>query len=112
MIPARLTGWLTVLTIWLYEGRDRAKRVSIIMRKDASSHRSPNAGWPESAFAAAIDIALSGPREYGDIKIAGEYLNAEGRHDLTQKDISASIELFWRVMTVTTIFVLILAVVL
>lgn len=111
-IPARLTGWLTALTVWLNQGRDRARHVSIIMRKDAASHRSPNAGWPETAFAAAINIALSGPRQYGDIKIAGEYLNRQGRHDLTPKDIGIALELFWRVMTVTTVIVLIMAMIL
>lgn len=59
LIPARLTGLLFaavsgagVAALW-------------VMRRDASHHRSPNAGWPEAAMAAAIGVRLSGPRAYG-----------------------------------------------
>ncbi len=35
-----------------------------VMWRDARKHRSPNAGWPESAMAGALGIALAGPRQY------------------------------------------------
>lgn len=111
LIPARLTGWLVVLTIAIYEGRDKAKLVSRTMRSDAGSHRSPNAGWPESAFASAIDVALAGPRQYGELKVDSAYLNAAGRHNLYQSDIALAVGLFWRVMSVTTFLVMIGAII-
>ena len=32
--------------------------------RDASRHRSPNAGWPEAAMAGALGLRLAGPRQY------------------------------------------------
>ena len=34
--------------------------------RDASRHRSPNAGWPEAAMAGALGLRLGGPRQYPD----------------------------------------------
>ena len=57
------------------------------IRHDASSHRSPNAGWPEAAIAATLDVALAGPRVY-DGEIADDpYINPNGRKELTSADI-------------------------
>ena len=42
--------------------RDAARAV----RRDATRHRSPNAGWPEAAMAGALGLKLAGPRVYGD----------------------------------------------
>ncbi|SDY30919.1 adenosylcobinamide-phosphate synthase [Citreimonas salinaria] len=64
-VPARLTGLLFSLA----SGRPRA--CLSVMRRDAPAHRSPNAGWPEAAMAAALIIRLSGPRIYGD-RVADE----------------------------------------
>lgn len=50
-----------------------------VMRRDARQHRSPNAGWPESAMAGALGIALLGPRVYEGRLSAAPYQNAEGR---------------------------------
>ncbi len=36
-----------------------------IMRRDASGHASPNAGWPEAAMAGALGVRLGGARSYG-----------------------------------------------
>jgi adenosylcobinamide-phosphate synthase len=49
------------------------------MMRDASKHRSPNAGWPESAMAGALGIAIAGPRVYAEGAVNDLYLNAEGR---------------------------------
>ncbi len=70
-IPARITGGLFVLS--------HPKRLCAawrVMLRDARHHRSPNAGWPESAVAGALDVRLSGPRIY-DGQVAEEpWLNA------------------------------------
>lgn len=56
-IPARLTGVLIALTSF----QPKALQT---MFKDASKHRSPNAGWPEAAMAGGLGVRLSGPRIY------------------------------------------------
>jgi len=70
IIPARMTGLLFVFA----SGRWRSLA---IMFRDAGSHRSPNAGWPEAAAAGALGVRLSGPRHYGDGIAAEPWLNAE-----------------------------------
>ena len=59
LIPARLTGLLFALA----SPRD-SRRALRVMLRDASRHRSPNAGWPEAAMAGALGVRLSGPRIY------------------------------------------------
>ncbi|MDQ6992201.1 MAG: adenosylcobinamide-phosphate synthase CbiB [Mariprofundus sp.] len=51
-IPARITAWLM-----LRVGRSTDWRV---IQKQASTHASPNAGWPEVALAYAADVQLGG----------------------------------------------------
>ena len=55
LIPARLTGVMFALV------GGRPLRAMRIMWRDARGHRSPNAGWPEAAMAASLDVRLSGP---------------------------------------------------
>ena len=69
LIPARLTGGL----IALVSLRSAAVRV---MLRDARRHRSPNAGWPESAMAGALGIRLGGPRVYVGELVGEPWLNA------------------------------------
>ena len=37
--------------------------------RDASRHRSPNAGYPEAAMAGALGLSLAGPRVYDGIEV-------------------------------------------
>lgn len=69
-IPARLTGLLYVLA------STRPVTAMRVMLADASNHRSPNAGWPEAAFAGALGIRLSGPRLYAEGPSEDAWLNA------------------------------------
>ena len=55
--------------------------------REAAYHRSPNAGWPESAFAAALGLALAGPRSYGARRVDDPYINEAGRRDANAGDI-------------------------
>jgi len=90
LIPARLTGLLFCAT----GGGAKAMR---IMWRDAGLHRSPNAGWPEAAMAATLDIALSGPRVYpGQPPVDDPYVHPEGRRDLTAGDVRRAVTLLWR----------------
>lgn len=72
LIPARLTGLLLAVA-----SLRRAPIALRIMWRDAGQHRSPNAGWPESALAAALGVRLSGPRIYGSRISPEPWLNAE-----------------------------------
>ena len=46
------------------------------MWRDAGLHRSPNAGWPEAAMAAGLNVRLSGPRVYADRVAEEPWVNA------------------------------------
>jgi len=58
-----------------------------VMRSDAKKHRSPNAGWPEAATAAALGLSLAGPRRYRGVLGDDPYINATGRRQATPADI-------------------------
>ncbi|MFZ2102321.1 MAG: cobalamin biosynthesis protein, partial [Oricola sp.] len=76
----------------------------------AGLHRSPNAGWPESAMAAAVGVALGGPRIYaGGDRADDPFLNVTGRHTASEKDIGCALSVFWRAMTIFAVVVAILA---
>lgn len=65
-----------------------------VMRRDAPGHRSPNAGWPEAAMAAALGLALLGPRRYRGVLTASPYLNAAGRRQATPDDIGRALRVY------------------
>ena len=64
------------------------------MMRDAAQHRSPNAGWPESAMAGALGIALAGPRRYAEGLVNDPFLNAGAREAATPDDIGRALDLF------------------
>ncbi|MEM6478031.1 MAG: cobalamin biosynthesis protein, partial [Pseudomonadota bacterium] len=87
--PARLTALLILAT----HGRLSAWPD---VRAEAPRHRSPNAGWPESALARSLDIALSGPRAYGGEMRPFPFVNPGGRRHLAAPDIEAAVSALWR----------------
>lgn len=84
LVPARIAGLLLVLAAPLARG-SMASALRTMWR-DARNHRSPNAGWPESAMAGALGIKLAGPRRYAEGLVDDPYLNVNGR-DATPADI-------------------------
>jgi adenosylcobinamide-phosphate synthase len=46
------------------------------MRRDTRGHPSPNAGWPEAAFAGALGLRLGGPRVYREVKIDDAWIGS------------------------------------
>jgi len=91
LIPARLTGLLFAL----FSGK--VSHSFGVMLRDAGHHRSPNAGWPESAMAGGLNVRLSGPRIYGD-RIADEpWLNASAP-DADATSIARGLTLYLRTM--------------
>jgi adenosylcobinamide-phosphate synthase len=63
--------------------------------RDASHHRSPNAGWPEAAMAGALGLSLAGPRVYGGVMVQDAAMG-DGRREATAADIRAALALYRR----------------
>ena len=91
LIPARLSGLLLATAAPVVNGA--VATAFKIMRRDAARHRSPNAGWPESAMAGALGLALAGPRRYGEHSVDDAFLNAESRKVASPDDISRALHL-------------------
>lgn len=95
-IPARLTALLIAGSAFLVRRADPEAAWSIALR-DARKHDSPNAGWPEAAFAGALGFRLGGPRAYeGQIHELPAF--GDGRAELTSLDILKALELYWMAM--------------
>jgi adenosylcobinamide-phosphate synthase len=78
--------------------RQAARAVS----RDASRHRSPNAGWPEAAMAGALGLALAGPRVYGETLVEDAFMGA-GRREAGAADIGRGLALYRRACVVQAI---------
>ena len=88
-IPARLSG----LLICIVHQNNSAFN---IMWRDAKLHRSPNAGWPESAMAGVLDVSISGPRSYEGVIKNYPFVNVDGKKKLTAVDIDNAVDVLWR----------------
>ena len=87
-VPARLTAGLVLLA---------ARRAGLWQEvwDDAPLHRSPNAGWPEAAFAHSLHVALSGPRSYGGTLIDYPFVNPRGIRELGPEHVQEAVDLLW-----------------
>ncbi|WP_419911307.1 adenosylcobinamide-phosphate synthase CbiB [Hoeflea sp.] len=92
---ARLSAVLIALGAVFHRGRDAGARSLETAFRDAALHRSPNAGWPESAMAGALGVALAGERSYGGVAVREPFLNAAGRRQVNSGDIDAAVRLFY-----------------
>jgi adenosylcobinamide-phosphate synthase len=63
------------------------------VRRDAQSHRSPNAGYPEAAVAGALGLSLAGPRRYGGVLVEDATMG-DGRRDADAGDIRRALVLY------------------
>lgn len=97
-IPARLTG-LLVAAASLRPG------AFAVMWGDARRHRSPNAGWPESAAAGALGVRLSGPRSYGGAESAEPWLNARAG-DPGPADLRSGLVLYCKALSLAALLLL------
>lgn len=61
--------------------------------KDAKTHNSPNAGWPEAAMAHSLSIQLAGPRHYKEKTVNTPWIGT-GKNRLDSKDIQRALTLF------------------
>lgn len=91
-LPAsRLTALLLALASIFTPGASVPGTLEAVAR-DASKHRSPNAGWPESALAGALGLKLNGPKVYGETRVEDAYMG-DGKRDATAEDIRAALRL-------------------
>lgn len=89
LFPARISAFLIALT------QNKIKKWPKI-RADAKLHKSPNAGWPESAMARALDVAVAGPRAYNGEMRPLAWVNLSGRKTIGAVEIDACCRALWR----------------
>ena len=93
-LPAsRLTALLVVVAAAMLPGANPLESWRAV-RRDARHHRSPNAGWPEAAFAGALGLSIAGPRHYGGVLTADAPMG-RGRREATPADIRRALRLYW-----------------
>jgi adenosylcobinamide-phosphate synthase len=85
-LPAsRLSALWLVLASAALPGLSPQGAIAAVWR-DASRHRSPNAGWPEAAMAGALGLRLAGPRAY-DGAVVDDHWIGDGRDTACAGDI-------------------------
>ncbi|MDA0704682.1 MAG: adenosylcobinamide-phosphate synthase CbiB [Proteobacteria bacterium] len=92
LIPARIAAGVIALAA-LFTPSTRPFAALRAALRDAPRHRSPNAGWPEAAFAGALGLALAGPRRYGG-KVVEDAWMGDGRARLEATDLRRALGLF------------------
>ncbi|MFT4150193.1 MAG: adenosylcobinamide-phosphate synthase CbiB [Paracoccaceae bacterium] len=88
LISARLTAALIALAHGWFDAGP--------ILRDAPKHRSPNAGWPESALAPVLDVALAGPRSYNGRMTDFPWVWPEGRREIGPDEVDAAVRALWR----------------
>ena len=94
LLPARLSAMMVAGAAMFMPAADPRGAWRAAWR-DARHHKSPNAGWPEAAFAGALGIAIAGPRSYGGIQVNDAWMG-DGRAACTPDDIDATLRLYVR----------------
>lgn len=72
-IPARLSVIIISIAARLLRA-DQGRAALITAIKEGSHHKSPNAGYPEAAFAGALGVKLNGPNYYGGVLVEKPYI--------------------------------------
>jgi adenosylcobinamide-phosphate synthase len=85
-IPARLSVPFIALAAQFLFGRGRA--ALNVVRRDGRAHASPNAGYPEAAFAGALGMWMGGPNVYHGKRVEkpviGKGLGSAGSNHIRQ----------------------------
>ena len=91
-VPAPLSGVLLAIAA-VFAKKCRPGHALAIMLRDGRKHHSPNAGWPESAMAGALGLALAGPRRYPEGLVADPWLG-DGSARAGVSDIVRGLQLY------------------
>ena len=93
-LPCRLT----VIMIAILSGKP--KSVLTICQRDASFDPSPNAGWSECAYAAALGVQLGGSNSYRGV-IKQKPLLGDPQHPITSTTIEQALQLTRYIFLIT-----------
>ncbi len=93
-IPARLST-LCILIATIPYGKTHTQSALACIRKYAHTHPSPNAGYPESAFAGGLHIAFGGKRYYPNVGEINHWIG-DNTQGITPQIMMAGIGLFNR----------------
>ena len=91
---SRISALLIAVVAGIHGGLSFGSMVLQRTMLGAGTHRSPNAGWPETAMAASLGIALGGPRIYGDEIVVEPILNAGFSLKASITDIDHSLRVY------------------
>lgn len=92
-IPARITGFLLIITAALFPGVSGRRAIQSVWTF-ARLHPSPNSGIPESAVAGALGIELGGRNVYGGLASERARMGWPLR-ERTRKDIGQTVKLLY-----------------
>jgi adenosylcobinamide-phosphate synthase len=90
-VPARFSVLIVALAALLVPGTSTLATWRSV-RHDARGHPSPNAGWPEAAFAGALGLRLGGPRAYAGVSVDDAWIGS-GRAP-SHQDIKRALRLY------------------
>ena len=91
-VPALASGLLLAAAA-VFAKNGRPGHALATMLRDGRTHHSPNAGWPESAMAGALGLALAGPRRYPEGLVADPWLG-DGSARAGSADIIRALEVY------------------
>jgi adenosylcobinamide-phosphate synthase len=91
-VPAPLSGFLLAAAA-VFAKKGRPGHALAIMLRDGRKHHSQNAGWPESAMAGALSLALAGPRRYPEGLVADPWIG-DGSARAATSDIGRALQLY------------------
>ena len=91
-LPARLSALLILGASLFLPGTKPVEGWRALWR-DASHHRSPNAGWAEAAMAGCLGLKLAGPRRYAGELVDDAWMG-EGRAAATPTDIRRALRVY------------------
>ena len=92
LAPAPISGLLLIAAA-IFAKNGRPDRALVVMVRDGCKHRSPNAGWPESAIAGALGLALAGPRRYPGGLVDDPWIG-DGNARAATSDIARALQLY------------------
>ncbi|MBI1980998.1 MAG: cobalamin biosynthesis protein CobD [Methylocystis sp.] len=95
ILPARAAAGLLAVGAFMVKGASPAEALAAA-RRDARTHASPNAGWPEAAAAGALGLELGGARSYGGSQVVEGARLGHGRREATAADILRALALYRR----------------
>jgi len=99
-IPARITALLIAFLFF-------SKNSFIAIFKYGNLHESPNAGYPISAMAGAINVTLGGDTKYfGKLKRKANF--GDGKEDITSKDILNTLKIKTRLDIFLILFLILI----